>query len=129
MKPQSSRGERRSASAQKGKAAQLGTAPNTANIVSFSPSSERLAGDYDVLMGYQIFLGRNPESSFVIQEKKSQPIKEMVRRFLASQEFRDLVAQPLARGATLVHSVLGMVLSSEHICWLEDFVSLPEDQH
>jgi hypothetical protein len=128
MKPQSSRGTRRSGSAQKGKVVQPGMAPNIASVVSFSPSSERLSSDYDVLVGYQIFLGRNPENSFVIQDKKSQPIKEMVRGFFTSQEFRDLVARPLAEDADLIHSALGMVLGPEHICWIDDLVILPKDQ-
>jgi hypothetical protein len=128
MKPQSSRGERRSGSAQKGKAVQPGIAPNIASAIRFSPSSERLSSDYDVLLGYQIFLGRNPESSFVIQDKKSQPIKEMVRGLFASQEFRDSVARPLAKDADLIHSALGMVLGPEHISWIEDLVILPDDQ-
>jgi hypothetical protein len=128
MKLQSPRGDRRSASAKKAYAARAETAPNMTRAVTFSPGSERISSDYDVLLGYQIFLGRNPENSFVIQGKRSQPIKELVRGFLASEEFRDFVAKPLAEETDLIHSVLGMVLGPEHISWIEEAIILPEDQ-
>jgi hypothetical protein len=112
----------------KNKAVRLKSIQKLERVVSFSPNSERLSSDYDVLLGYQIFLGRNPENSFVIQYKKSQPIQEMVRGFLASQEFWDLVARPLAEGAGLIHSAFGTVMAPEHISWIEDLVNLPEDQ-
>ena len=131
MKPKSSRSTSCSADAKKNKKSKAGhpkSTPKLARVVSFSPNSERLSSDYDVLLGYQIFLGRNPENSFVIQYKKSQPIQEMVRGFLASQEFWDLVARPLAEGADLIHSTFGTDMAPEHISWIEDLVNLPEDQ-
>jgi hypothetical protein len=126
MKPKTSRSEKRFV--EKSKAAEPGTARGTMKVANFSSASERLASEYDVLMGYQIFLGRNPENSFVIKDKKARPIKEMVRGFLASPEFQDLVGQPLVRGAKLIHSDLGMALGPEHITWIQDLVTLPEDR-
>lgn len=95
-------------------------------IVRFSSGADRPAEDYDVLMGYQIFLGRDPENSHVIQIKKHLPLRLMVQEFLTSTEFRDLVAGPLAQAAALPHESSGLVLVPEHTAWLTELIAVSE---
>lgn len=98
------------------------------SAITFGPGADRLADDYDVLMGYQIFLERNPENSLVIQENKSRSIRAMIRSLMNSPEYGGLAAQPLALGARLVHARSGAVLNPEQISWIRDLLSLSEEQ-
>lgn len=94
----------------------------------FKAESARNADDYDVLMCYQIFLGRNPESSSVIGYWKQQPIRDMVLGFLRSEEFADFAVHRVSLGTRVVYWGVGTVLTAEHISWLQSMVLLPEDQ-
>ena len=64
----------------------------------FADTATRLAADHDVLMCYQLLLGRNPENSHVIQEAKTQPIRSILGSFLRSGEFAKHVSGPFQRG-------------------------------
>ena len=95
---------------------------------AFHVRAARPADDYDVLMCYQVFLGRNPENSFVIAEAKTQSIETMIRSFLGSREFADAVARPLGAGETLRHAALSPAPSAPQLAWLAGQLVLDEAQ-
>jgi ADP-heptose:LPS heptosyltransferase/GT2 family glycosyltransferase len=69
-------------------------------------------------MGYQIFLGRDPENSFVILEAKSSPLRGFVTGLMLSGEFQAAVPQALARGTPMPHERGGARPAPEQIAWL-----------
>ena len=79
---------------------------------------ERAAEDYDVLLGYQVFLGRSPENSQVITERGHSPGARL-RSFLISKEVWTLVAEPMEQGVRTAHDVNGMVLTLDHVLWVK----------
>jgi ADP-heptose:LPS heptosyltransferase/GT2 family glycosyltransferase len=92
-------------------------APPAAEL-AFHPAADSPGTDLDVLMGYQIFLGRDPENSFVIRDAKSSPVRGFVRGLLASGEFQTAVATPLQRGQRLPHDRVGPTPGPEHLSWV-----------
>jgi ADP-heptose:LPS heptosyltransferase/GT2 family glycosyltransferase len=93
-------------------------APAPPAELRFSPSADAPGTDGDVLMGYQIFLGRDPENSFVIGEAKASPVRGFLRGLLASGEFQSAVAMPLQRSQPMPHLRTSPKPSPEHIAWL-----------
>jgi hypothetical protein len=77
-------------------------------------------------MCYQIILGRNPESAIVIDEARTQPVKNLLLAFLSSEEFVHLVAQPLAGGTRLPHEVLSRGPRAEQVSWFADIINPDE---
>ncbi len=98
-------------------------AVTTAGRLWFSADAARPGSDFDVLMGYQIFLGRDPENSFVIADAKSSAVSGFIRACLNSGEFRDVVMVPLREGRRLRHGVAGAAPSAAQRAWLLRMVS------
>jgi ADP-heptose:LPS heptosyltransferase/glycosyltransferase involved in cell wall biosynthesis len=69
----------------------------------FLPAADAPGTDRDVLIGYQIFLGRDPENSFVIANARASPVHGMVRGWITSEEFTGAVLGPLDAGRPLPH--------------------------
>jgi ADP-heptose:LPS heptosyltransferase/GT2 family glycosyltransferase len=92
----------------------------------FQPEAEAPGTDLDVLMGYQIFLGRDPENSFVIGEAKANPVRNFIRGLLSSGEFQSAVAQPLMRGQAMPHERTAMAPSTGQIDWIGSRLVLDE---
>jgi ADP-heptose:LPS heptosyltransferase/GT2 family glycosyltransferase len=84
----------------------------------FHPGAEHPGSDLDVLMGYQLFLGRDPENSFVIREAKVSPVRGVLRGLLSSGEFQNAVASPLLRGQPMPHERLSPGPSPQQVNWL-----------
>jgi hypothetical protein len=95
-------------------------------MLSFTPASEQLASDTDVLMCYGVLLGRDPENSFVIQEATTQPVRTLLRSFINSDEFRDATLEPFRNRTRLRHETHSVVPGSEQIAWLLDQIGLDD---
>ncbi len=89
---------------------------------TFSPQTHGPGSDRDVLMGYQVFLGRDPENSFVIAEAKSNPLQGFLTGLMLSGEFQAAVPQALARGTPMPHERSGTKPTPEQIAWLAGLV-------
>jgi hypothetical protein len=86
----------------------------------FSAKAHELAGVQDVLMCYQLVLGRDPESAFVIEEARTQPVEALLIAYAASEEFATQVAAPLAIGGRLPHEAWSRGPRGQHVAWLLD---------
>ena len=84
----------------------------------FTPKADRMAREQDIVICYQIFLGRDPESRSVIEGAKRQAVRELILRLLASEEFAKQVARPLARGEQLPHNKNRRPPTRVQISWL-----------
>ncbi len=93
--------------------------------LSFTPASDAGGTDFDVLMGYQIFLGRDPESSFVIADAKTSPVGAFLRALMGSGEFQSAVLDRLVAGRALPHETASLAPSAEQMDWLFRHVRLP----
>ena len=100
----------------------------SAKTLEFGPGADRLSMAYDVLLGYQIFLGRDPESSFVIHEKTGKPVFELVQDFVSCPEFQGRLARSLNEGTAAGRTDSTSELTREHIMWLQSVLSLSEKQ-
>ena len=108
-----------------------GTAGDTVAATSplaFQARAGHPGDDYDVLMCYQIVLGRNPENSFVIEEAKTQSIATMMCAFLHSREFAGAVLARMREGGRLPHADLSSAPSAQQITWLAAQLVLDEAQ-
>ena len=81
--------------------------------------------DRDVLMGYQLFLGRDPESSFVIADAKNSPVGAFVRALMGSGEFQSAVLDKLAAGRPVPHESFSAAPSAEQLDWLFGLLAVP----
>ena len=94
------------------------------NALPFADSVSHLASDHDVLMCYQLLLGRDPEDSFVIQEAKTQQLRWIFEGFVRSGEFADRVSRPFAQGEPLAHDAESLGPSAEQLAWLKQILKL-----
>jgi ADP-heptose:LPS heptosyltransferase/GT2 family glycosyltransferase len=93
--------------------------------LAFTALADAGGTDFDVLMGYQMFLGRDPESSFVIADAKSSPVGAFIRALLGSGEFQSAVVDRLAAGRPLPHEAASSGPSREQLDWLFRQIVLP----
>ncbi len=100
----------------------LGAAPPG---LAFTPAADAGGTDRDVLLGYQVFLGRDPESSFVIADAKSSPVGAFVRALMGSGEFQSVVLDRLAAGRPLPHEAAGRAPTPEQLDWLFRLIRVP----
>jgi hypothetical protein len=66
-----------------------------AKVFSLSEAAYQQGSDYDIVMLYQVLLGRNPENSQVIQDHRKAPLNAALKTFISSPEFRDSVLDPI----------------------------------
>ncbi len=88
-------------------------------------AAERQATAFDVLMCYQVFLGRDPEDEHVVDVATRDPVRTHIRAFLSSDEFDGSVLQRLRHGGRLPHERLGPGPSSAHLAWVARHLQLP----
>ena len=88
-------------------------------------AAERQATALDVLMCYQVFLGRDPEDERVVEAAMRDPVRKHIRDFLAAEEFGQVVLERLRHGGRLPHERLGPGPSAAHLAWVARFVQLP----
>jgi hypothetical protein len=91
---------------------------------SFSKSSCNQASGLSVLLLYEILLGRDPESSFVIEEAKTQPIRALFQSFVESPEFRHAVVQPMQTGSRLRHECAAPGPTSQQCRWILSLLAM-----
>jgi ADP-heptose:LPS heptosyltransferase/GT2 family glycosyltransferase len=89
--------------------------------------AESAGGDRDILMGYQVILGRDPENSFVIAEAKLNPLRGFVTGLMMSGEFQAAVLQALSRRVPLPHERNSLGPSAGQLAWLQPLLVLPDD--
>jgi len=99
--------------------------PPPAAAMGFVPAANGPGTDRDVLMGYQIFLGRDPENSFVINEAKSNPLRGFVTGLMLSGEFQGSVLRPMSRNQPMPHERNSAGPSPEQMAWLRGILQLP----
>ena len=92
-------------------------------------ATERRANAFDVLMCYQVFLGRDPEDEQIVQIATRDPVRTHIRAFLSSDEFETEVLERLRHGGRLPHERLGPGPSSAHLAWVARHLQLPGWEH
>jgi len=97
------------------------------NWLQFSFQSDQPANDFDVLMGYQVFLGRNPENSGVIADAKAGTVLNFLRACLTSNEFRDNVFLPLTENRTIRHEQSTPGPNAGQRNWIQRQIELDDD--
>lgn len=105
-------------------AASSGTQPD-ALMLSFQPAADLACGDRDVLTGYQLFLGRDPENSFVIADNKANSVRGFITGVLASTEFHGAVLAPMQRGQAMPHERTSLGPTPEQAAWLTGLLAMP----
>jgi Radical SAM superfamily len=98
-------------------------APATA--IKFTAMAAHPCTEFDVLMGYQVFLGRTPESRAVIDEAQCSLVNAFIPGLLRSIEFNQAVSMPLGRQARLRHERTSANLPPECRDWLMKYVAVP----
>jgi ADP-heptose:LPS heptosyltransferase/GT2 family glycosyltransferase len=93
--------------------------------LAFTPAADAGGTDFDVLMGYQLFLGRDPENSFVIADAKTSPVGAFIRALMGSGEFQSAVLDKLAAGRPVPHESASVAPVAEQLEWLFKLIRLP----
>ena len=96
-------------------------------VLGFTEAAKAGGTDFDVLMGYQLLLGRDPENSFVIADAKTSPVGAFIRALLGSGEFQSAVVEPIRSGRRLPHEAASAAPSKRQRDWLFRHISLPPD--
>ncbi len=99
--------------------------PASPQGAEFTQAADAGGTDRDVLLGYQVFLGRDPESSFVIADAKTSPVGAFVRALMGSGEFQSAVLDRLAAGRPLPHENAGPAPTPEQVAWLFGLLRVP----
>ncbi|MBV9571532.1 MAG: glycosyltransferase family 2 protein [Alphaproteobacteria bacterium] len=74
----------------------------------------------DVINGYRLFLGREPETERVAQDKAGLPLPKMLSTFVGSREFSERALRSLASGYPLLHFRVSAFPNAEMIAWTRD---------
>ncbi len=97
-----------------------------ARIFALAEGAYQRGTDYDIVMLYQVLLGRNPESSQVIMEHRSNTLDRAFHTFVNSDEFRDSVLGPIGRSEPVRRHDIVPRPSTEHLNWLFNRTVLDE---
>ncbi len=79
-----------------------------------------------MLLGYQIFLGRDPENSFVIADAKANSLRGFLHGLVTSAECQGAVMTPLLTTRKLPHERSSPGPTEEHIAWLLGLYDAPD---
>ncbi len=93
--------------------------------LQFTKASENEGTDTDILMGYRVFLGRDPENAFVIEDARSSPVGAFIRALMVSDEFRGSVLDNLSAGTALPHESAGDGPCQAQLDWLFGLLRVP----
>jgi hypothetical protein len=96
-----------------------------APALGFTAAADAGGTDLDVLMGYQILLGRDPENSFVIADAKSSPVGAFIRALVSSGEFQSSVLDRLDSGRPLPHEAAAIAPTRHQLDWLFRIITTP----
>jgi hypothetical protein len=97
-------------------------------VFSLSEAAYQKGSDYDIVMLYQVLLGRNPENSQVIQDHRASTFNVALQTFVSSPEFREGVLDPISRGAPVRRHDIVPRPSPEQLNWLFGRAVLDESQ-
>lgn len=97
-------------------------------VFTLSESAFERGTEYDVVMLYQVMLGRNPENSTVIQNHRTQPLSAALHTFVSSPEFIDGVREPVMAGAKVRGHAIVPRPSEDQLNWLFSRTVLDEGQ-
>jgi ADP-heptose:LPS heptosyltransferase/GT2 family glycosyltransferase len=100
-------------------------APEAPSGLGYTRAADAGGTDLDVLLGYQILLGRDPENSFVIADAKSSPVGAFIRALVSSGEFQSSVLDRMESGRPLPHETATIAPTRQHLDWLFRFVTVP----
>src|SRR6185437_9535431 len=78
----------------------------------------------DAINGYRLFLGREPETERVANDKAAVPVPKMLGAFVGSREFSERIMVPLASGYPLPHFRVSPFPTSELIAWAGEVLPL-----
>jgi ADP-heptose:LPS heptosyltransferase/GT2 family glycosyltransferase len=92
----------------------------------FLPAADQPNSDADILKGYQVFLGRDPENSFVINQARGSTVRAFIRGLLTSAEFRGGVAGAITRFMPMPHDRTLGAPDPSHADWLARLLVMPE---
>jgi hypothetical protein len=95
---------------------------------AFRPAAGNALTDYDVVMAFELFLGRNPESAAAIDYHKAQSFPSMMAGCLASPEFAETVTRPLRAGVKVRRGDYRGKPSVEQLAWLARYIVLDTAQ-
>ena len=98
---------------------------NSGGRAVLTRAAERQATALDVLMCYQVFLGRDPENEQVVDIATRDSVRTHFRAFLQAEEFEQVVLGRLRHGGRLPHEQLGPGPSSAHLAWVARHLQLP----
>jgi ADP-heptose:LPS heptosyltransferase/GT2 family glycosyltransferase len=90
----------------------------SASGIRYAPVTEKPGTDRDILFGYQIFLGRDPENSFVIADGKSNTLRGFLHGLITSTECYGAVLTPLLNARQLPHERISPGPAPAQIDWL-----------
>jgi ADP-heptose:LPS heptosyltransferase/GT2 family glycosyltransferase len=99
--------------------------PPAPPALGFTAAADAGGTDLDVLMGYQILLGRDPENSFVIADAKSSPVGAFIRALVSSGEFQSSVLDRLDSGRPLPHEAAAIAPTRHQLDWLFRIITTP----
>jgi ADP-heptose:LPS heptosyltransferase/GT2 family glycosyltransferase len=92
----------------------------------FTEAAVKPGTDEDVLLGYQLLLGRDPENSQVITDAKSSPVRNFIAACLNSTEFHSEALLPMMQGRRLRHELSGAGPSARQLAWITRMIAFPE---
>ena len=95
---------------------------------AFRPAAGNALTDYDVVMAFELFLGRNPESAAVIDFHRAKSFPSMMAGCLGSPEFTDTVVRPLRAGVKVRRGDYRGKPSVEQLAWLARYIVLDTAQ-
>jgi ADP-heptose:LPS heptosyltransferase/GT2 family glycosyltransferase len=97
----------------------------TPAALAFTEAASTGGTDLDVLMGYQLLLGRDPENSAVIADAKNSPVGAFIRALLLSAEFQSGVVEKLQAGGSLPHELGSDAPAARQRDWLLRHLTVP----
>src|ERR1700761_4412965 len=80
----------------------------------------------DAINAYRLFLGRNPESERVVQEKADIPVAKLAAGFLGAREFSERILPPLTTGYPMPHFRVGATPDAEILAWAAQSLPISE---
>jgi hypothetical protein len=81
----------------------------------------------DLIMAYEFFHGRNPESKLVIDEQRSKGFSDLIQDIVTSPEFKNRVVAPLQEGRHVQRGDYRRRPSAEQRAWLSTHVEFAKD--
>jgi hypothetical protein len=95
---------------------------------TFAPGTTGTLTDYDVVMAYEILLGRHPENAEAIRYHKGTSFERMISGFLASSEFDEKVIRPLKDDRPVMRGDFRRPPSPDQFSWIFQCIVFSDPQ-